>query len=323
MGKNKEFSSVCVIDYKVYKEFSLGYASTKGANIIVLCIGLILLIINMIMRNYETVIIFGIVYLLFFIIFKIIGINKIQYKRLRNLNDDEDLRQTAKISDGNIILTSQKGDISSYKLSQILGIIETNNLFILKLKYDVGIIIDKNNLTGGSNEEFIEYLQKNCKSLKSKKVIKSKKRLIINKIFAGIVLLVFLLAIIFSFMNVNRMDKYAQAFEDRGYNVYINESDDYTLKSMTVTSDSSNVLFVYDFKTDRLAKYNLEYWANLEANDDIKDEYIKADSGNYKKYVIDDEDYVILIKKDNFVFYGKSSSLYKEDLDNMIQIIKD
>ena len=238
------------------------------------------------------------------------------------MNNGEDLRQTFKVSCGNIVLTSQKGDTSSYKLSQIISIIETENLFILKLKYNVGIIVDKNNLTGGSKEEFINYLFENCENLKSKKVINSKKWVIIRRVFLGICLLIFLLAIIFSFMNSNRMDKYEKSFEDKGYNVDVNESvnDGYTFKTMTVMSNNS-VLYVYDFKTDKMAEHNLEYWAKSETDDNVKDEYIKEDSKDYKKYIIDDKGYVILIRKDNFVFYGIGNSHYKDELNDMIEVI--
>lgn len=323
MEKDKEFSSVNVLDYKRYKEFALGYGSTRRANIIFMVIAIILLILYMIQGSYGMVILIGIICVVFLLLFKIIGINKIQYKRTRNLNNGEDLKQTIKISDGNIVLTSQKGDTSSYKLSQIIGIIETKNLFILKLKYNVGIIADKNNLTGGSKEEFIDYLYENCINLKAKKVIQSKKWIMIRWIFLGICLIIFFLAIIFSWMNSNRMEKYEEAFEDKGYKASISESvnDGYTSKTMTVMSDnSSNILYVYDFKNERLAKHNLEYWAEREADDD-KDEYIKADSGNYKKYVIDDHGYVVLIRKGNLVIYGKGSSYYKNELNDMLEVI--
>lgn len=322
MEKDKEFSSVNVLDYKRYKEFALGYGSTRRANIIFMCIAIILLLLYMIQGSYGTVILIGIICVVFLLLFKIIGINKIQYKRTKNLNNGEDLKQTIKISDGNIVLTSQKGDTSSYKLSQIIGIIETKNLFILKLKYNVGIIVDKNNLTGGSKEEFIDYLYENCTNLKSKKVVQSKKWIMIRWIFLGICLFIFGLAIIFSLMNSNRMEKYEEALEDKGYKASINEhvNDGYTYKTMTVMSDnSSNILYVYDFKNERLAKHNLEYWAEREA--DNKHEYIKADSGNYKKYVIDNDGYVVLIRKGNFVIYGKGSSRYKDELDDMIKVI--
>ena len=274
------------------------------------------------MGSYGLVIIIGIICGIFLIIYKVAGINKIQYKRTKNLNNGEDLRQTFKVSCGNIVLTSQKGDTSSYKLSQIISIIETENLFILKLKYNVGIIVDKNNLTGGSKEEFINYLFENCENLKSKKVINSKKWVIIRRVFLGICLLIFLLAIIFSFMNSNRMDKYEKSFEDKGYNVDVNESvnDGYTFKTMTVMSNNS-VLYVYDFKTDKMAEHNLEYWAKSETDDNVKDEYIKEDSKDYKKYIIDDKGYVILIRKDNFVFYGIGNSHYKDELNDMIEVI--
>ena len=322
MEKNNEFSSVCTFDYKKYKEFALGAVSTRKMNILFMFVSLLLLILYMTMGSYGLVIIIGIICGIFLIIYKVAGINKIQYKRTKNLNNGEDLRQTFKVSCGNIVLTSQKGDTSSYKLSQIISIIETENLFILKLKYNVGIIVDKNNLTGGSKEEFINYLFENCENLKSKKVIDSKKWVIIRRVFLGICLLIFLLAIIFSFMNSNRMDKYEKSFEDKGYNVDVNESvnDGYTFKTMTVMSNNS-VLYVYDFKTDKMAEHNLEYWAKSETDDNVKDEYIKEDSKDYKKYIIDDKGYVILIRKDNFVFYGIGNSHYKDELNDMIEVI--
>ena len=322
MEKNREFSSVCTFDYKKYKEFALGAVSTRKMNILFMFVSLLLLILYMIMGSYGLVIIIGIICGIFLIIYKVAGINKIQYKRTKNLNNGEDLRQTFKVSCGNIVLTSQKGDTSSYKLSQIISIIETENLFILKLKYNVGIIVDKNNLTGGSKEEFINYLFENCENLKSKKVINSKKWVIIRRVFLGICLLIFLLAIIFYFMNSNRMNKYEKSFEDKGYNAAVNESvnDGYTFKTMTVMSNNS-VLYVYDFKTDKMAEHNLEYWAKSETDDNVKDEYIKEDSKDYKKYIIDDKGYVILIRKDNFVFYGIGNSHYKDELNDMIEVI--
>ena len=322
MEKNKEFSSVCTFDYKKYKEFALGAVSTRKMNILFMFVSLLLLILYMIMGSYGLVIIIGIICGIFLIIYKVAGINKIQYKRTKNLNNGEDLRQTFKVSCGNIVLTSQKGDTSSYKLSQIISIIEAENLFILKLKYNVGIIVDKNNLTGGSKEEFINYLFENCENLKSKKVINSKKWVIIRRVFLGICLLIFLLAIIFYFMNSNRMNKYEKSFEDKGYNVDVNESvnDGYTFKTMTVMSNNS-VLYVYDFKTDKMAEHNLEYWAKSETDDNVKDEYIKEDSKDYKKYIIDDNGYVILVRKDNFVFYGIGNSHYKDELNEMIEVI--
>ena len=322
MEKNKEFSSVCTFDYKKYKEFALGAVSTRKMNILFMFVSLLLLILYMIMGSYGLVIIIGIICGIFLIIYKVAGINKIQYKRTKNLNNGEDLRQTFKVSCGNIVLTSQKGDTSSYKLSQIISIIETENLFILKLKYNVGIIVDKNNLTGGSKDEFINYLFENCENLKAKKVINSKKWVIIRRVFLGICLLIFLLAIIFYFMNSNRMNKYEKSFEDKGYNAAVNESvnDGYTFKTMTVMSNNS-VLYVYDFKTDKMAEHNLEYWAISETDDNVKDEYIKEDSKDYKKYIIDDKGYVILVRKDNFVFYGIGNSHYKDELNDMIEVI--
>ena len=46
------------------------------------------------------------------------------------------------------------------------------------------------------------------------------------------------------------------------------------------------------------------------------------DTKDYQKYVIDDNNkYVILIRKDNYVFYGIANLEYKEELDNIVNII--
>ena len=43
-----------------------------------------------------------------------------------------------------------------------------------------------------------------------------------------------------------------------------------------------------------------------------------------QEYVIDDNDkYIILIKKDNYVFYGKGNLEYKEELDYIVKNIID
>ena len=46
MEKDKEFSSVNVLDYKRYKEFAFGYGSTRRANIIFMVIAIILLLLS-------------------------------------------------------------------------------------------------------------------------------------------------------------------------------------------------------------------------------------------------------------------------------------
>ena len=128
MSNEKEFSTKYTLDYKTYKEFSNGYIATKKSSIITLFVVLALLVLCIILRDYETVITFGIIFLIFAFLIKVTGRNKLQYKRYKSLNNNEDLEANIKIGKEKIISTSKKGDTASYEFSQIVGITDKNML---------------------------------------------------------------------------------------------------------------------------------------------------------------------------------------------------
>ena len=308
MSNEKEFSTKYTLDYKTYKEFSNGYIATKKSSIITLFVVLALLVLCIILRDYETVITFGVIFLIFAFLIKVTGRNKLQYKRYKSLNNNEDLETNIKIGKEKIISTSEKGDTASYEFSQIIGIIETKNLLILKLEYNMGIIINKNNLEGGTKEELIDYLFSMCNNLKKKKVTNSKRWLIVRRVIFVLFAMAFLLSIALSIINSNQMDNYIESLEQSGYEIEIQESvyNGKNTKQATISKDYEHTwCYLYEFGTDNDAKRNMEYWANQETDNNIKPEYIVKSSRNYQKYVIDDENqYVILIRKDNYVFMG-------------------
>ena len=79
---------------------------------------------------------------------------------------------------------------------------------------------------------------------------------------------------------------------------------------------------MYEFKKDNDAKRNIKYWLDEETGEDVKDEYVIKDTSNYQKYVIlEDGKYIILIRKDNYVFYGIGTDEYQEELDAIVKII--
>ncbi len=325
MSNEKEFSTKYTLDYKTYKEFSNGYIATKKSSIITLFVVLALLVLCIILRDYETVITFGVIFLIFAFLIKVTGRNKLQYKRYKSLNNNEDLETNIKIGKEKIISTSEKGDTASYEFSQIIGIIETKNLLILKLEYNMGIIINKNNLEGGTKEELIDYLFSVCNNLKKKKVTNSKRWLIVRRVIFVLFAMAFLLSIALSIINSNQMDNYIESLEQSGYEIEIQESvyNGKNTKQATISKDYEHTwCYLYEFGTDNDAKRNMEYWANQETDNNIKPEYIVKSSRNYQKYVIDDENqYVILIRKDNYVFYGIGHTQYKEELDEIVNII--
>lgn len=322
----KEFSSKYILDYKMYKEFSRGYLSVSKASIILWVLLAIALILNIIEQNYKNVILFGIVYIIFGFIYIIVGRNKFYYKRSKFLNNDKDIDATVKIDEEKIVLTSQNGNTTNYTFDQITSIIETNNLLILKLKYNVGIIIDKNNLTGGTKEELTNYLFSVCKNIKKQKVINSKYWIILRKIISIIYVILFILSIVLFSLKKNEMSVYQNVLEQNDYYVELQTEvyNGYNTKQLIITKNYEHVnAYMYEFGTDKDAKNNIKYWANLEADSNIKDEYIIEDSRDYQKYVIDNiEKYIILIRKDNYVFYGIGNLEYKDELNNIVNIIE-
>ena len=320
----KGFSSKYTLDYKTYKEFSNGYIATRKSSMITLFVVLVLLILCIIYRNYETVITFGVIFAIFAFLIKVTGRNKLQYKRYKSLNNNEDVEANIKIGKEKIISTSKKGDTSSYEFSQIIGIIETKNLLVLKLEYNMGIIINKNNLEGGTKEELIDYLFSVCNNLKKKKVTNSKRWLVVRKVMFVLLAIIVILSIALSILKTYQMDNYVDLLEQNGYEIELQESvyNGKDTKQATISKNYGHTWgYLYEFGTHNDAKRNMEYWANQETDNNIKPEYIVNSSRNYQKYVIDEGQYVILIRRDNYVFYGIGHSQYKEELDEIVNIM--
>ena len=323
----KEFSSKYTLDYKTYKEFSNGYIATRKSSMITLFVVLVLLILCIIYRNYETVITFGVIFAIFAFLIKVTGRNKLQYKRYKSLNNNEDVEANIKIGKEKIISTSKKGDTSSYEFSQIIGIIETKNLLVLKLEYNMGIIINKNNLEGGTKEELIDYLFSVCNNLKKKKVTNSKRWLVVRKVMFVLLAIIVILSIALSILKTYQMDNYVELLEQKGYEIELQESvyNGKNTKQATISKNYGHTwCYLYEFGNDNDAKRNMEYWANQETDNNIKPEYIAKSSRNYQKYLIDNEEqYVILIRRDNFVFYGIGHTQYKEELDEIVNLLEE
>ena len=323
----KEFSSKYTLDYKKYKEFSNGYIATRKSSMITLFVVLVLLILCIIYRNYETVITFGVIFAIFAFLIKVTGRNKLQYKRYKSLNNNEDVEANIKIGKEKIISTSKKGDTSSYEFSQIIGIIETKNLLVLKLEYNMGIIINKNNLEGGTKEDLINYLYFVCNNLKKKKVTNTKGWLILRRIMFGLLVITVILSVVLSILKQNQMDNYVEVLEQNGYEIELQESvyNGKDTKQATISKNYGHTwCYLYEFGNDNDAKRNMEYWANQETDNNIKSEYIVKSSRNYQKYVIDNEEqYVILIRRDNFVFYGIGHTQHKEELDEIVNLLEE
>lgn len=176
--ENKEFKGTITITEDKYLEFNKGFKYSikysQQLTIIALILIILSLITNIVLINYfgkkDYLPLFEIC-LIIILIFEFIMKKSIKrkYKQMLLINEN-------KFPSGEIIVNETKvidkdkysNKKVEFKLEEIIGLIETENLIILKLKHNVGVLIEKNSINGGTPEEFTEHILKNCKHVKHK-----------------------------------------------------------------------------------------------------------------------------------------------------------
>ena len=269
-------------------------------------------------KNYSIIIYIGILSLFLLLILKIIGKNKTSYKISKDLNNGTDVHINVEINNEKIIMTSDNGNISNYTFNQIISLIETKNFVILKLKHNLGIIIDKTSLTGGTKEDLINHLLSVCENIKKKKIIKSKNWIILRKFSFVVLFLIFILSIILNMYENQKMDRYLEILKD--YNYEIEES--------TIQRSGKDVLDIkisdmqyhfyaelMEFDSEESAEDTIDYWLSYSSSD-----YTVETGNNYERYYFEEDD-DLYIRKDNIVLNVHIYS-YKDDVfNNFLNII--
>ena len=269
-------------------------------------------------KNYSIILYIGILSLFLLLILKIIGKNKTSYKISKDLNNGTDVHINVEINNEKIIMTSDNGNISNYTFNQIISLIETKNFVILKLKHNLGIIIDKTSLTGGTKEDLIHHLLSVCENIKKKKIIKSKNWIILRKFSFVVLFLIFILSIILNMYENQKMDRYLEILKD--YN--------YEIEERTIQRSGKDVLDIkisdmqyhfyaelMEFDSEESAEDTIDYWLSYSSSD-----YTVETGNNYERYYFEEDD-DLYIRKDNIVLNVHIYS-YKDDVfNNFLNII--
>lgn len=269
-------------------------------------------------KNYSIILYIGILSLFLLLILKIIGKNKTSYKISKDLNNGTDVHINVEINNEKIIMTSDNGNISNYTFNQIISLIETKNFVILKLKHNLGIIIDKTSLTGGTKEDLINHLLSVCENIKKKKIIKSKNWIILRKFSFVVLFLIFILSIILNMYENQKMDRYLEILKD--YN--------YEIEERTIQRSGKDVLDIkisdmqyhfyaelMEFDSEESAEDTIDYWLSYSSSD-----YTVETGNNYERYYFEEDD-DLYIRKDNIVLNVHIYS-YKDDVfNNFLNII--
>src|SRR5699024_7067633 len=128
-----------------------------------------------------------------------------------------------------------------------------------KLKYNMGIILNKNNIEGGTKEDLINYLYSVCNNLKKKKVTNTKGWLILRRIMFGLLVITVILSVVLSILKQNQMNNYVELLEQNGYEIEMQESvyNGKNTKQATISKNYGHTwCYLYEFGTDNDAKRN-------------------------------------------------------------------
>lgn len=186
--KHHQIESNYTLDQKTYKEFSLGYLCSKPSTVQLHTFIVIYVYIILLTKLYIPAIILDII---------ILSINqtifsqyKINYKRSIEANGKKEQKQKLIINNEGIhCINEDTQNKTTYKFEQIISLAETKNQLILKLNYNLGLIINKNTLQNATREELIEYLFNHCNNLTKKKIYNTNNH---HKIIITLIVLIFI-----------------------------------------------------------------------------------------------------------------------------------
>lgn len=321
----KEFQSEYILDLKTYQEFCNGYKAANKIEFIILLILILFFIESVIENDYSFIIFYCAFLLIFKIILKLMNKPKIQYNRMLSCNNGNPVHNVVNINEENILITGDNGNKSTYSYDQIIGVIETKNLLILKMKYNLGININKNTLTGGNIEDLASYLYEKCPNIKKKKIIKTNITKHFDFLFTILLAILLILSIAFDVFEKQYISDLKMTLELNDYNV-ISMSSKYgsqELKMLQITKDTEHgKYYIYTFDNKEDSEINFNYWFDLENDDnELNDNCTKQDN-NYQKCIFQsDEYYTILIRNERYVLYGRVFLEYKNEMNTLLEKI--
>ena len=313
-----KFVSTYTLNSKRYKEFSLGYVATRKFLLIDFIILIILSLLLLYLKSYSTIITVGIISIILILFIRLLTRNRSSYKVTKDLNNGTDLKVSVTINNEKIIMNSDNGNVSNYTFNQIIYLIETTNLIILKFKHNMGIIIDKSTLTGGTKEELVNHLFSVCENIKKKKLVQAKKWIILRRCSFVFLLIILVLSIILNTYENQKMNRYLEILND--YNYEIEEKTvqrgGKDLIDIEIQDDQYHFYAeLMEFDSNESAEDTIDYWLNYNSN-----EYTSETGKNYERYYFEESN-DLFIRKDNIILNVQIYSYEDNVLNTFIDII--
>lgn len=315
--KKKRFVSEISVTKDVYEEFYNSFIFGNIRMIVILLLALVL--VYLITKSYIPVMWLTLTELFSLVFYSFIlrRHRRIGFERILEAHGGEQIKTKITINEEKIeeidVVTGNK---TYFNFSQIQGTLETDNLLVLRLKYNLGIILGKNNLKGGTIDELVEYLKRVC-ALKDKNCKKFNPKLkYLGRCF-GVLLFVLFISLVY--VDIRRtvfIDRLIDAFENNGYIVDLYSPEDAELVVYGIyKEEKKQEFYLYYFKDEKIAKASFDDW--LE--DDKKELGIDScskDKEYYTCYIKNDTLESLLIRKNNIIFYGIVENIEKQELDD-------
>lgn len=307
-NKNVKFQTNYTLDLNTYKEFSKGYFYSKKSIVCILSLLTIIIILLLLLKSYRYAIGYSVFVIFYMLMCILLSKNKINYKRTLENNKGNPPTINIELTEEEIRGTNlETKNKIGYLYTQIIGIIETKNLIILKMNYNQGLILNKNTLSGGTETELIEYVYSKCPNIKNGKVIKSKINNIIMNIILVTVSILLILGIYLKCVQKDYFSKFVYSLEKNEYEV-IDKSNSYKSKSfknsyILLKDNSEFYAYLFELRNEKIADYYLDYWNYGEYIKTEKFQIEKDEKNNYEKRVYSqDGENLIVIKKYNYIF---------------------
>lgn len=210
MDHDLEFTSTVIYDLPLYREFQRGALAAMTYRTVTqwVLVGCLACLIWMMVDTGST---FAFLFLAVCLLLAA-GIRwicgqggDVQYKRILSNSGGQPPRTVVAISGGGIRMeNTYNGNINHFEFHRVRKIVETQNLLILMMEYQQGVVIDKRTLTGGSVEELKRDLLTVCTGVKKKK-IRTGKNARIRGILFGILFAAGLLLCLFQWVSGGRL----------------------------------------------------------------------------------------------------------------------
>ena len=167
MKNNKKLTLRISLEKSIYKEYFFGYINTIKTTNYLLLVMILLIFIDLYNKDYTFSLIYSLLVILVALLFPLIK-QLINYRNILLINGGNIPHYKYVFDDSKITFINENSPSKSetYQYEQIISIIETKRLYVMKLDNGLSIIINKDNN--------IDLILERCSKINNKKIVSAR-----------------------------------------------------------------------------------------------------------------------------------------------------